>query len=63
MQRLGRVGQGGEGGGATPSASAMKACEDLYKPDASNAKALAALFNDDIGNESCRQRRKRKLVS
>ena len=41
----------------------MKAYEDLYKPDASNAKALAALFNDDIGNESCRQRRKRKLAS
>ena len=49
--------------GATPSTSAVKAYEDLYKPDASNVKALAALFNNDIGNESCRQRRKRKLVS
>ena len=49
--------------GATPSASAVKAYEDLYKPDASNAKALATLFNDNIGNESCQQRRKRKLAS
>lgn len=58
MQRLGLV-----SAGATPSASAVKAYEDLYKPDASNAKALATLFNDNIGNESCRQRRKRKLAS
>jgi len=58
MQRLGLVTVG-----ATPSTSAVKAYEDLYKPDASNAKALAALFNDDIRNESCRQRRKRKLAS
>ena len=47
----------------TPSVSAVKAYEDLYKPDASNAKALAALFSNDIGNESCRQRRKCKLAS
>ncbi|KAG2616686.1 hypothetical protein PVAP13_3NG249553 [Panicum virgatum] len=47
MQRLGLA-----TAGATPSASAVKAYEDLYKPDTSNAKALAALFNDDIGNES-----------
>ena len=58
MQRLGLITVG-----STPSASAVKAYEDLYKPDASNAKALAALFNDDIGNESCRQRRKHKLAS
>ena len=49
--------------GSTPSASAVKAYEDLYKPDASNAKALAAIFNVDVGTESCRQRRKRKLAS
>ena len=35
----------------------------LYKPGPSNVKVLAALFNDDVGNESCRQRQKRKLAS
>ena len=49
--------------GATPSTSAVKVYEDLYKLDASNIKTLAALFNDEVGNESCRQRRKRKLAS
>ena len=58
MQRLGLVTVG-----ATPSTSTVKAYEDLYKPDASNVKAVAALFNDEVGNESCRQRRKRKLAS
>ena len=48
MQRLGLVTVG-----ATPIASAVKAFEDLYNLDASNVKALAVLFNDDIGNESC----------
>ena len=56
MQRLGLVIVR-----ATPSSSAVKAYEDLYKPDASNVKALAAIFNNDVGIESCRQRRKRKL--
>ena len=49
--------------GSTPSASVVKAYEDLYKPDASNSKVLAAIFNVDVGTESCRQRRKRKLAS
>ena len=31
--------------GVTPSASVVKAYEELYKPNAFNAKALAALFN------------------
>ena len=39
MQRLGLV-----SAGATPSASAVKAYEDLYKPDASNVKAVAVLL-------------------
>ena len=58
MRRLGLVTVG-----ATPNASAVKAYEDLYKPDASNVKALAAIFNNEVGTESCRQRRKRKLAS
>jgi hypothetical protein len=45
----------------------MKAYEDLYEtetePNASNVEALAALFNDDVGNELCRQRQKRKPSS
>jgi len=57
MQRLGLVIVR-----ATPSSSAVKAYEDLYKPDASNVKALATIFNNDVGTESCRQRRKRKLA-
>ena len=48
----------------TPSVSAVKVYEDLYKtktaPSASKVKSLAALFNDDVGNESRRQRRKHK---
>jgi len=58
MRRLGLVTVG-----SSPNASAVKAYEDLYKPDASNVKALAAIFNNDVGTESCRQRRKRKLAS
>lgn len=62
MQHLGLV-----TGWSTPCASAMKAYEDLYEtetePNASNIEALAALFNDDAGNELCRQRQKRKLSS
>ena len=48
----------------TPSVSAVKAYEDLYKTktasSASKVKALATLFNDDVGNESRRQIRKHK---
>ena len=44
--------------GLTPSASALKTYEDLYKTKtksiASNIEALAALFNDDVENESHR---------
>ena len=44
--------------GFTPSASALKTYEDLYKTKtksiASNVEALAALFNDDVENESHR---------
>jgi len=37
---------------ATPSTSTVKTYKDLYKPNASKVKALAALFNDDAGNKA-----------